>query len=464
MARSNPHRSCEDFHRTAATARHPSVGVSRRHFLGWGAAGGLTLYTAGAMPLQHWIEGAEEAAAAGGGKKRILVNVFLPGGLDLLDSLMPTDQYSVYARHRGRHGRAESSDLLKGTTLSPHEALRAGQDGGLAGLYEDGKVALLPGIDYANPDLSHFHSRVFWESGTITSQLTTGWLGRWLDQHGSKNNPFQGLSSGSRLSPTLLTGRSPVSSVESARVTEMKIPAVEDANRRKMMRVYGNLARPVRGDGPGREAARAAARYAQDVSDRLKPFANQGPQPPEPGSDVAHVVTVDGVIGGYPKGSEFGANLEQLAFLLDKNLGVRVATVDGRADFDTHNNQAERLAEGLSDHSASLSAFQHDLQRRGLADRVLTFIWTEFGRRPTANSSGGTDHGAGGIAFVMGNRANGGIRTEYPSLRNLDGQGNLKVTADFRGIYASLIEQWLGTSADGVIPDAGSFPRVQLVR
>ena len=460
MPASSPHRSCEDFHRTAATARHPVVGVNRRHFL---AGAGLTLYTASALPLQHWIEGAEAAAAAGG-KQRILVNVFLPGGLDLLDSLLPTDQYGVYARYRGRHARGDTGDLLKGTSLSPHEALRAGQGGGLAGLYEQGKVALLPGIDYANPDLSHFHSRVFWESGTITSALTTGWLGRWLDRYGSKSNPFQGLTSGSRLSPTLLTSQAPVSSVESARATEMKIPAVEDANRRKMMQVYGNLARPVPGDGPGRAAARASARYAQEVSDRLRPFANKGPKPPEPGSDVEHVVTVRGEIKGYPNGSEFGANLEQLAFLLDKNLGVRVATVDGRADFDTHNNQAERLSEGLSDHSAALSAFQYDLQRRGLADRVLTFIWTEFGRRPTANSSGGTDHGAGGIAFVMGEHVNGGVRTEFPSLRNLDAHGNLKVTADFRGVYASLIEQWLGTSADGVIPDAGTFPRVQLVR
>jgi uncharacterized protein (DUF1501 family) len=463
MATSSPHRSCEDFHRTAATARHPTVGVSRRHFLGWGVAGGLTLYTAGALPLQHWVEGAAEAAAAGGDEK-ILVNVFLPGGLDLLDSLLPTDQYGLYARHRGRLALGESGDLLKGTLLSPHRALRAGQGGGLAGLYDQGKVALLPGIDYANPDLSHFHSRVFWESGTITSALTTGWLGRWLDRNGSPNNPFQGLTSGSRLSPTLLTSAAPVSSVESARATEMKIPAVEDANRRRMMRTYSNLARPLRGDGPGRAAARASARYAQEVSDRLAPFANQGPQPPEPGSDVQHVVTVKGEINGYPQGSEFGANLEQLAFLLDKGLGVRVATVDGRADFDTHNNQAERLAEGLSDHSAALSAFQYDLRRRGLADRVLTFIWTEFGRRPTANSSGGTDHGAGGIAFVMGEHANGGVRTEFPSLRNLDANGNLKVTADFRGVYASLIEQWLGTSADDVIPDAGSFPRVKLVR
>ena len=334
----------------------------------------------------------------------------------------------------------------------------------MRGLFEAGKLGLLPGIDYANPDLSHFHSRLFWESGTITSQLTTGWLGRWLDQHGSRSNPFQGMTSGSRLSPVLLTNSAPVCSVESTRATEMKIPSVEDPNRRRAMRAYGNLARPQRGDGPGLAAARATASFAQDVSDRLAPLATKGPPPPSPGGDVDSDVHVYDKVSGYPKGSHFGDSLRQLAFLLDQGLGTRVATVDGRTDFDTHHNQADRLRQGLYDVSASLAAFQHDVERRGMGDRVLTFIWTEFGRRPQGNSTMGSDHGAGGIAWVMGNRAAPGVRTEYPSLRNLDPQGNLKVTADFRGVYASLIEQWLGTSADGIIPDAASFPRVSLVK
>jgi uncharacterized protein (DUF1501 family) len=462
MPRSNAHRGCEDFHRTAATDRHPSVGVSRRQFLGWGIGTGLTLYTARAMPLAHWMDGAEEAAAAGKGK--ILVSVFLPGGLDLLDSLLDVDQYGLYERLRPRTALPLGIDPLRGTSLAPHPSLSAGTGGGLRGLFDQGKLGLLPGIDYANPDLSHFHSRLFWESGTITSQLTTGWLGRWLDRHGSSNNPFQGLTSGSRLSPVLLTNNAPVCSVESTRATEMKIPSVEEPARRRAMHVYGNLTRPQHGDGPGIASARANARFAQDVSDRLAPLATKGPPSPAPGADVDSDIHVFSKVNGYPKGSFFGASLRQLAFLLDQGLGTRVATVDGRTDFDTHHQQDLRLRQGLYDVSASLAAFQHDLQKRGLADRVLTFIWTEFGRRPQGNSTLGSDHGAGGIAWVMGNQAVPGVRTEYPSLRNLDGEGNLKVTIDFRSVYASLIEQWLGTSADGIIPDAASFPRVALVR
>ena len=464
MPPSRPHQSCEDFHRTAATARHPDVGVSRRQFLGWGLGAGLSLYSARAMPLAHWMEGAE-AANAQSPDARILVSVFLPGGVDLLDSFLDVTQYPAYSRFRGEHARPLSADLLLGSTVSAHPSLRAGQGGGLENLYQQGKIGLLPGIDYANPDLSHFHSRRFWETGTITSQQTTGWLGRWLDVHGSDTNPFQGMTSGSRLSPTLLSSSAPVVSIEAPHRAEMKIPHVEDRNRERMMRVYGNLARSRRGDNAGVAAVRAAARFAQEAHEEIAPLAGKAPPPPTPGSDVDHVVHVGGRLQGYPNGSQFGATLRQLAFLLDQGLGTRIATVDGRADFDTHNNQPERLAEGLSDVSASLAAFQHDLQARGLAERTLTFVWTEFGRRPQSNSSrGGTDHGAGGIAWVMGNRAAGGLRTEYPSLRNLDAQGNLKVTADFRGVYASLIEQWLGTPADGIVPDAGAFPRFTLVR
>jgi uncharacterized protein (DUF1501 family) len=95
---------------------------------------------------------------------------------------------------------------------------------------------------------------------------------------------------------------------------------------------------------------------------------------------------------------------------------------------------------------------------------VLTFVWSEFGRRPEANESAGTDHGAGGIAWVQGTRAVGGILSDFPDLGALDRNGNLAVTVDFRRVYASLLEQWLGTGADEVIPNAAAFGRVQLVR
>jgi uncharacterized protein (DUF1501 family) len=94
---------------------------------------------------------------------------------------------------------------------------------------------------------------------------------------------------------------------------------------------------------------------------------------------------------------------------------------------------------------------------------VVTFVWTEFGRRPVGNRSRGTDHGAGGIGWVIGHHARPGLLTEYPRLDDLDGDNNLKVTVDFRTVYASLIEQWLGGGADGVIPDANRLGRIRVV-
>lgn len=459
MPPSNPYRACEDFHRTAATARHPDVGVTRRHALGLGLGAGIALYTARALPLQHWLDGAAEAAAQAP-DARVLVSVFLPGGLDLLDSFADAGQHPIYRDKRAGAARALGADRLRGTALSAHPALGRGSGGGLKGLFAAGRIGLLPGIDYTNPDLSHFHSRRFWETGTITAQQTSGWLGRWLDLHGGARNPFQGVSSGPRLSPALLTAGAPVASIAGLQRAELRVPGLSADAQAIALRAYRRLGAERRGEGAGRSAARRSARLAHEVSERLARLDDGGAgvlPPPDLQYDP------EGLVSGYPPKSAFGARLRQLATILAQPLGTRLATVDCPGDFDTHNNQPERLARTLADVSASLSAFQHDLELRGLGDRVLTLVWTEFGRRLLGNRSAGTDHGAGGIAWVMGTRVASGVLTEYPSLRDLDAHGNLKVTVDFREVYASLIEQWLGTSAGDIIPDAGAMRRVRLV-
>jgi uncharacterized protein (DUF1501 family) len=120
---------------------------------------------------------------------------------------------------------------------------------------------------------------------------------------------------------------------------------------------------------------------------------------------------------------------------------------------------------GLQLSSDSLLAFQRDLEARGLADRVLVHVWSEFGRRAKENGSLGTDHGAAGAGFLLGTQVTGTMVGEFPGLQTgLDEDGNLKATSDFRGIYSALAEQWLGTDADAIIPKAGSFTRPQLVR
>ncbi|HEY8866052.1 MAG TPA: DUF1501 domain-containing protein, partial [Solirubrobacteraceae bacterium] len=166
----------------------------------------------------------------------------------------------------------------------------------------------------------------------------------------------------------------------------------------------------------------------------------------------------------YPDNNELGTRLSRLAALISLPLGVRVATVEADGQFDTHDNEPQDLGDGLRDVSQALAAFQSDLEARGVADRVMTLVWSEFGRRPESNDSSGTDHGAGGVAWVQGTHANAGVVSEYPDLTSFDSEDNLKVTVDFRTVYATLLESWLGTDAAEVIPNAGAFGRLPLLR
>lgn len=465
MPRPNPIKCCEDFHRTATSERHREVGVTRRHFLRLGAAAGLSLYAAQSLPLERMLAGAEEAYAQAPDAP-ILVAVFLPGGLDLLDALVPLDQYPAYREHRGALAQSDvTTPKLRGTGLGIHPSLTKGDGEGIKGLFERGKLGFLPGIDYANPDLSHFHSRHFWETGLITASSSTGWLGRWLDAHGGKENPFQGVTSGHALSPVLRSAGAPVSSIDGVRSSQLQMAGVGGQAYERAMTAWTDLAFPRRKDPAGLAAARTAARYAQDVAVKLAGYESLAPaQETEGGLVLPGVGGGSETPTGYPAQSQFADRLRQLAFLAAQPLGLRVATVDAHADFDTHHGQPATLERILAEVSSSLAAFQADVEARGLGDRVLTFVWSEFGRRPKANDSLGTDHGAGGVAWVQGTRAVSGLLTEYPSLRDLDAKQNLKVTVDFRQVYASLIEQWLGTDAGVVIPNAGAFARVKVVR
>jgi uncharacterized protein (DUF1501 family) len=167
----------------------------------------------------------------------------------------------------------------------------------------------------------------------------------------------------------------------------------------------------------------------------------------------------------YPRSSDdFPSRLQGLAALIAANLPLRVVALEAPGEYDTHANQAKDLADGLKLTADSLVAFQRDLEARGVADRVLTLVWTEFGRRAEENGSGGTDHGAAGTGFVVGTRAAGRMVGEFPGLGRLDGDGNLVPTADYRAVYSALLEQWLSADAAGIIPGAAGFARPKLVR
>jgi uncharacterized protein (DUF1501 family) len=142
---------------------------------------------------------------------------------------------------------------------------------------------------------------------------------------------------------------------------------------------------------------------------------------------------------------------------------LRCVAVTAPGHYDTHSNQTGPLAEGLKLTADTLLAFRRDLEARGLADRVLVHVWSEFGRRGAENGSGGTDHGAAGVGFLIADGLKTRLVGEFPGLANgLDGEGNLRATADFRGLYCAVLEQWLGFDAAAVVPGASSFSRPAL--
>src|SRR3712207_4126553 len=151
--------------------------------------------------------------------------------------------------------------------------------------------------------------------------------------------------------------------------------------------------------------------------------------------------------------------------MLAAGLPIRAVTLNGQGGYDTHSDQAGAFSRNLGATVDAIAAFQADLEARGLADRVLVHLWSEFGRRPEENGSAGTDHGAAGVGFLIGTRAAGRMIGEHPGLATLDPQGNLKATSDFRGLYASLVDDWLGgASAVDVLPDAARVARYAVVK
>ena len=150
--------------------------------------------------------------------------------------------------------------------------------------------------------------------------------------------------------------------------------------------------------------------------------------------------------------------------MIASGLPLRCVALTADAQFDTHSGQAGSLGPDLSLIADALAAFQADLEARGVADRVLVHVWSEFGRRVQENGSHGTDHGAGGMSMLMGSRVKGTMIGEWPGLGRLDPDGNLIANTDFRALYCSLLEQWFSTDAAAVIPDAARFARYSLLR
>ena len=168
----------------------------------------------------------------------------------------------------------------------------------------------------------------------------------------------------------------------------------------------------------------------------------------------------------YPTaaGGDFPQRLAGLAAMIAGGLPLRCVALTADTQFDTHSGQKATFVPGVTVAAEAIAAFQADLEARGIADRVLIQVWSEFGRRAQENGSGGTDHGAAGLSLLIGSRVSGRMLGEWPDLSRLDVNGNQRENVDFRGLYCSVLEQWLRADAARIVPGASQWPRYGLLR
>jgi uncharacterized protein (DUF1501 family) len=421
--------------------RPAGTGLDRRSFVA--RAFGLALSVYGVGRLGLFEQGIAQAAATPA--QRVLVSVFLPGGADSLSMLYPALD-PAYRRLRPKLALAEGAGPVfsEDTRLHWHPSLLP-----LATLHAEDKVSVLPAVGYAHPDQSHFTSRHFWEVGATDSRLASGWLGRYLDHAGVRDNPLQGLSLDYQLQPALASTKVPVASLAAPDEYTFSARGVWGEVEERMLETLRPLG--ARRSDPFLNQAAKVAAQSDRLRRQLAPFAASSEN--GLGSPVA-----------YPQVDDsFPRQLAGLAAMLAANLPLRCVAITAPGEYDTHADQPQALADGLDVTARSLLAFQRDLEARGLAGRVLTLVWSEFGRRGEENGSDGTDHGAAGTGFLIGSRARGRMVGEFPGLNDLDEDGNLRPTSDFRGVYCALLEQWLGADAGAVIPNARAFSRPALV-
>ncbi|HZC31611.1 MAG TPA: DUF1501 domain-containing protein, partial [Gaiellaceae bacterium] len=377
---------------------------------------------------------------------RVLVSVFLSGGADTLSVLFPAGD-ALYKKYRPGLGLdpTGATALAEDTRLFWHPSA-----GSLATLHGEGKVTVLPAVGYDHPDKSHFTSRHYWEVGATDAHLRTGWLGRYLDAVGTPDNPLQGLSLDTGLQPALATAKAPVAALDRPDKYGFSDPRIATfALEAQMLKAAGALGSAhAAGSDPALGQAGSAAQQALHLKNQLGTFSSFG------------------TAVSYPTSNDpFPHRLAGLAAMIQAGLPLRCVSITAPGHYDTHAGQPTALSDGLKLTSDALLAFQRDLEQRGLADRVLVHVWSEFGRRAQENGSQGTDHGAAGVGFLIGSQVRGGMIGEYPGLQSgLDSQGNLVPTADFRGVYSALVEQWLGGDPTSVIPGASSFTQPSLLR
>ncbi|HEX3151983.1 MAG TPA: DUF1501 domain-containing protein [Gemmataceae bacterium] len=358
------------------------------------------------------------ANAAGTEKdSNVLVVVQLDGGNDALNTLIPLKN-ETYANLRPRLKIADKDAIKLNDEFGLHPSFRQAET-----LIKAGHLLAIPGVGYPNPSRSHFDSMAIWQTARTDPEEFKGygWLGRTLDTIGGDSYTI------SNDVPRTLRGR------RSAAIAMTRLEDLTLADSGTVKNAAGPEAQ--------QDLLAFVRRHAVDGSAAADKMA-------------AMAKATDG--GNYP-GNALGERLKLIARLMKADLGTRVFYTT-QSGYDTHATQQFTHSNLLAEFAGAVNAFFDDLKSAKLAERVTLLAFSEFGRTIKENGSLGTDHGTAGVTFLCGPKVKAGVAGTLPSLTDLE-KGEPKMTTDFRRIYATILHDWLGVTADVL---AGSYERLKL--
>jgi len=418
------------------------MSTTRREFI----QNGLTFLSIGLAMPTFLMQAAQAASSPQTGglppipQGKILVLIEMSGGNDGLNTVIPYTDLG-YAKARPTIG-IPTGDVVKiGSNVGLHPSMRA-----MKPLYDAGHVAVLTGVGYPNPNRSHFHSSDIWQTAdpNVDVRDRTGWLARYFDKDGHyKGNPLSGITLGSALPLTLFANDVPASVIGNGQEYAFSNNAPDRARQMDALRalyaegtVAGSTAEFVRNVGSDAYSSTLELKRAfKDYDTRAASAAK------------------------YPVNNGVASGLQTIAKLITGGVGTRIYYLS-TGGFDTHAEQPRQHAALLGQLAEGLAAFYDDLALQGRANDVTTMTFSEFGRRVKENGSAGTDHGAASVLFVCGGGVKGGVYGDYPSLADLD-DGDLRFHTDFRSVYATLLDKWLGAPSQSILN--GSFPHLGFV-
>ncbi len=370
-------------------------------------------------------------------KSPVVVVVQLTGGNDYLNSVIPyTD--SNYYENRLSFSVSQEDVVKLDTQLGLHPTMAPMKE-----IYDRGDLAIINGVGYENSPRSHFRSMDIWHTCEPDKIGTEGWLGRAIrDLDPKGDNPITGVNIGQALPRALTVPGVPVASVSDLNTYGL-LTNIEDENRRtKVLERFSNMYGQAIGSGPVNDY------LARTGLDALK------------GADI-----LKEALDGYSSTVEYGSSsisksLRDVAMIHTANLGTRVFYTQ-LGSFDTHASQPPVFDKLWTELSRAITDFWEDLKNHEADKEVVMFLFSEFGRRVKDNGSG-TDHGAAGACFALGPSVKGGIYGEYPSTDAADlEQGDLVPNQDFRGVYSTIAEDWLGLDAVPIVD--GHFEKLNFI-